>query len=430
MKVLIISHNPITTQNSMGITFLSLFSQFQREELCQIFIYPTVPNEQRCTSFYRVTDKEVLSSLLKFCIPGEPIRAEQTDRSDGLFENAQDRALYRNTKNKSAFRRLLRDAMWRISRWYSPKLRQWLDQEKPDCIFLAPGAAKFVYNMALRISKDLHIPIVTYVCDEYYFVDDPGKGLERLRLNLLQRKINKTMADSAHLITISQELKDVYTRKFGIPATVIMTGSSQPIAQQIQLVTEPKEICYFGGLRCNRYVSLAQIGRELDELNRLRGEEYKLRIYTFEQHRQILSAFDGIRSIEVCKAVTGKDYEQTFQAAQLLLHVEAFDEASIDLVKHSVSTKIADSLASGKTLLAYAPECVSSIKHLQRTNSAILATSHTELRKMLECAFQDEAARKKAATNALFAASQFHDSRIAGEKLRQVIEKVIEESKA
>ena len=39
MKVLIISHLPVATQNNMGKTFLSLFSAFEREELCQMYIY-------------------------------------------------------------------------------------------------------------------------------------------------------------------------------------------------------------------------------------------------------------------------------------------------------------------------------------------------------------------------------------------------------
>ena len=45
MKVLIISHNPISNQSNMGKTFLSLFSQFDKEELCQLYIYPVIPNE-------------------------------------------------------------------------------------------------------------------------------------------------------------------------------------------------------------------------------------------------------------------------------------------------------------------------------------------------------------------------------------------------
>ena len=65
MKVLIISHNPITDYNNMGKTFLSLFSEFSREELCHFYIYPTIPNVKKCQSCYRVTDKECVKA---FCL--------------------------------------------------------------------------------------------------------------------------------------------------------------------------------------------------------------------------------------------------------------------------------------------------------------------------------------------------------------------------
>ena len=66
MKVLIISHNPITTYQSMGKTMLSLFSAFDRSELCQLYIYPTLPDIDVCDSYFRITDRDVLKSLKKF----------------------------------------------------------------------------------------------------------------------------------------------------------------------------------------------------------------------------------------------------------------------------------------------------------------------------------------------------------------------------
>ena len=43
MKVLIISHNPISTYQSMGKSMRALFSAFRTEELCQLYLYPTIP---------------------------------------------------------------------------------------------------------------------------------------------------------------------------------------------------------------------------------------------------------------------------------------------------------------------------------------------------------------------------------------------------
>lgn len=424
MKVLIISHNPVTDQSNMGKTFLSLFSGFESRELCQLYIYPTLPNSQSCGAFYRITDKQVVKSLLSGKRPGGPILPDQIRADQKAYQDAGDESLYRSRKNKSALRRLGRDALWQLSRWYSPELKRWLEEQAPDCIFVSPGVAKFIHNFALRISRDRKIPIVTYVCDEYYFVKRPDTWLDRLRLRLLKGKIEKLMAHTSHLVAISDELREDYGKTFSVPVTKLMTGAAFPAARTAQQVREPGTIRYFGNIRCNRFVSLGEIGMELDAINEELGTDYRLEIYTSEKDPQILDSLRRHSSIRLCGFVSGEAFLQALKSSELLLHVEAFDEASVDYVKHSVSTKIADSLATGIPLLAYGPECISSMKHLIRTGSAITAVSREQLRRMLLTAFTDDEARGEAAEQALATARQCHDSTRNGEMLRQILRSV------
>lgn len=426
MKVLIISHNPITTQNNMGKTFLSLFSEFDREELCQLYIYPTLPNVDRCTSFYRVTDKEMLRALIPGKKVGGVIKTEQIQASQGLYEDPTDESLYRNRKNKSALRRLLRDAIWKFGRWYTRDLKSWLRNEAPECVFVAPGAAKFIYDIALRIAQDWKIPIVTYICDEFYFVKDSGKLLESIRMYLFRRKMTELMKKTACLITISEELKEVYTKHFGVQAIVLMTGAAISKVKKPRN-EKPQRICYFGNVRCNRYIGLNQIGQELDAINEEKGTNYRLRIYTMEKDSQIRATLQQSKSVELHPFLTGEAFLNAFQQAQLLLHVEAFDEESIDRVRHSVSTKIADSLASGIPLVAYGPDCVSSMQHLLRHDCAMIATSKQQLRQVLTEAFLDDAIRERVAKKGLETADLWHDSVHTSLGLRDAITRAISE---
>ena len=425
MKVLIISHLPMATQNNMGKTFLSLFSAFDRQELCQMYIYPAYPDRDCCASFYRVTDKDILKAL-PFGCPGGEIAPECIREDAPLYENPEDEAVYRNRRNKSALRRILRDTMWRLSRWDNDALESWLDRQKPDCIFVAPGPGKFLYNFALKIAKARKIPIVTYLCDEYYFVATPRQLLDRLRLRSLQRKIRQLMDASAHLAVICGQLQRIYGKTFNVPADVLMTGTSYEFAPEVRETAPPEHISYFGNIRCNRYLSLAQIGRTLDRINGERGTAYQLKIYTSEKDPEILRTFSPIRSVELCGFLTGKAFDETFHNARLLLHVEAFDEASIDFVKHSVSTKIADSLASGIPLLAYGPENVASMEHLLENGCALTATNEEQLEEMLLSAFTDAAARQQAARKALEVARRCHDGKATSRKLYRILTQVTE----
>ncbi len=423
MKILLVSHLPMSTQHNMGKTFLSLMAGLERQELCQLYIYPAFPDGDWAASFYRVTDKQIIKSLpfgkkVGGCV--EPVRIT----GQSFYENPEDESFYRDRKNKSPLRRLLRDGIWRWGNWNNASLHKWLREQKPDCIFLAPGPAKFIYNIALKLAKEYEIPIVTYICDEYYFVDTPKGLLSRVQLRRLQKKIEQTIAASSHLVVICDELKAAYS-KFGKPITTVMTGASFPVAEASRGAEKPAHICYFGNIRCNRYLSLARVGKALDALNGKLGTDYKLKIYTSEKDPEILSVFDGITSVQLPGFVTGEAYQREFENAQLLLHVEAFDAGSIHRVRHSVSTKIADSLASGKPLLAYGPAQVASMGHLLRHRCAITATDEDGLEGMLLTAFTDWAASAAAAEKGLEVARTYHDSDLVGRQMREVFEDIL-----
>lgn len=422
MKVLLISHNSLSTFQNMGKTLSSLLFDFPKTELCQLYIYPTVPDTDKANSYYRITDKDVLRSYYKFRVSGKVVEPNLNQHSS--YENSDDEVFYKNRNNKKAFRKLLRDLMWKLSRWYNKELEAWIKKEKPTCIFLAPGNAKFIYDVALKISKKHKLPIIAYICDDYYFVKKPKGALDKLDRCLIRKKIRKTLTKAKHIITICDELKEAYSLEFSVPATTVMTGATFPIAEEIKEAEEPKSISYFGNIRCNRFYSLADIGRTLDKINSERNADYKLCIYTSEKDTDILSHFDGIKSIKLCGFVTGDEFNKAFLSSDILLHTEAFDEKSIDLVKHSVSTKIADSLSSGIPLFAYGPERVASIRYLLKNDSAIMATSKHELYDKLLLAFDDESLRKEKIENALSCARIYHNASLVSKNVRNLFEEI------
>ena len=85
MKILIISHNPLSTYQNMGKTMLSLFHAFDKNELCQLYIYPSLPDVDSCKSFFRITDKDILRSYYKFKVRGKEVFADLDNHN--IFEN-------------------------------------------------------------------------------------------------------------------------------------------------------------------------------------------------------------------------------------------------------------------------------------------------------------------------------------------------------
>ena len=316
---------------------------------------------------------------------------------------------------------MARDWLWKGARWYNKALKTWLDRENPTCIFIAPGAQKFLYDIALKIAKKRGIPIVAYICDEFYFLEKKKGFWGRLQQRALRKKIRKLMKNTARVISICDELKEIYSQAFGVAATTLMTGANYPPRETAREVETPKTLTYTGNIRWNRYISLAEIGRTLDEINAENDTAYALHIYTSEKDESILSAFDGIQSIQICGFLQGKAFDETLKNADILVHTEAFDNESIDGVKHSVSTKIADSLSVGNCLFAYGPKQVASMRYLLETKSAVCATKRETLKAELIRVLTDKDSRRAAVENALKAAKENHDGKKTSETLKDLL---------
>lgn len=422
IKVLLISHNPFSTYQSMGKTFLSLFNSFSKEELCNFFVFPSYPNVDMTSSNYRITDKDAVKAIFSHNTVGQEVDSQIGDIV--LIEKEVDDRFYLNSANKTPVKRILRDIIWKLSKWNSKQVKEWLKKEAPTCIFLAPGYAKFIYDIALSFAETLKVPIITYICDDYYFLKKSKTRLGVLQQELLKKKIRQLMSRTKLLITISEEMKGLYEKEFSVDSKVIMTGFNRELYSIYKSNIEIKRFCYFGNVGLNRNQSLADIGRVLDKINKERNTHYSLNIFTKTKSLEMNESFSQIDSICICEFVTGDKFKKEITNADCLIHVEAFNEEISDLVKCSISTKIADYLATGVPILAYGPKGIASIEHLKRNNSAYVANNAVTLKHVVEEIIENKEKRSHVSNNALITASEFHDAVCNGMVLRSSIEKI------
>ena len=414
MKVLIISHNPICNHNNMGKTLRSLFSEFGKEELCQLYFYPTLPDVDMCSSYYRITDIDILKSYF-FRLKNNSGEIENSDFSNYMSADVLRSVGYRTT---SELKRIFRDVLWKCSFWYDKKLDNWIKKEKPTKIFLVAGDAKFIYDIAIKISKKFGIPIVSYICDEYYFFEGEKKCLSRVRFGLLRKKIDTIAKYTEKFICISESMSQLYHQYFKIKAVTIMTGTNI-LKDEPKVSANVQSITYLGNIRCGRNESLADIGRALDEINSNYDTKYKLKLYTAEQDNTFFKTFENISSIECCGFATGEMYHSVLESSSVLVHVEAIDNINKNLVKHSISTKIPEILGSGIPMIAYGPLDVASIQHLYKNDCAVIVNSKDQLISGLNLLFNDYNTRIQKANNGLLAAKIFHNAENNSKKLKE-----------
>lgn len=424
MKVLIMSHNPITDYNSMGKTFLGLFSTFPEEDLCQFYIYPTLPNIKVCRSYYRITDLEALRSILFRGNSGRRISDEEIKWENTLYENDNISKIYHDKSSFRELKILVRDVIWKLATIKNRRLAVWLSEEKPSVIFAAPGASGFFYKLIFCFAEKMNIPIVTYVCDDFYFSNRNKKGvIKRIYARYIREKIKRLLEASTHVITISEELAYDYTKEFGCQCTVISTGANSKRARS-PICGDGKILSYFGNLQLGRYLSLAEVAKAVDLYNLQHGSSVVLNIYTADCSPNVLDAFKGIVSVNFCGFLPADKMYAEMNKASVLLHIESFEDEKRVRVKYSVSTKIADSLASGICVLAYGPKGLASIEYLRRNMCAFVANNGVELERILSECLGNPEARTKVAARALDVAARNHDRLRQSERLRSILVKV------
>lgn len=407
MKVLIISHNAISPVSSIGKTLASLFHTFKKEELCQLYIHKALPQGDVCSSYYSFTDKDVLKGIFTRKVAGKTVRPAESINSgnNGTFNSIT----YGSANKREPYMELLREAVWKLSPWYNKSLKNWVREQNPTCIFAAIGSGTFLYDIALKISKDFNIPIITYVCDDFYNMEKPDKFLGGLWKRNINKKTKELLRASKAVVGICDNISKSYSDEFKIDGFTIMTGTNFSVKSSVSVNDSVERIRYFGKISLNRYVSLLEICKCLDEINEKSGTHYKVDIFCDDPGEEVKNAFGGVKSADFHGFVTGEEFKKEFFCSDALIFVEAFDEESIDRVKNSISTKIADSLSSGIPIFAYGPANISAIKHLVDNECAAVCSEKSRLNDALGRFLSDKSFRNDISQKAIKTAKKFHD---------------------
>jgi hypothetical protein len=433
MKVLIISYNPLTLSNNGGKRMISLFSDFSEDELMQFYVYPIYPDVKRCASYYRQTDLDLLYKLIGKGTTShvvEPVKNIQ--RPD---ENILTRSMiYEKNKSNRALKLIMRDIIWKLIRWNTKELREWIEEGKPDCIFSDTGDSCFLYNIALKLSKEYNIPIICSFGDDYYHIPTKGKtAIQKLQSALLKRKIKQFIGYCNKIITINDQFSAFYSKTFwrvlGTDIVTIPTGSNFSFSAGDKKTGNNSlkgfpTISYLGNIGLGRAQSILDIGRALDHINEELNTEYLLNLYAKCDH-VLQEKIRQVRSIRYHGFIPGEQVKNVIAKSDILIHVESFLPENIEKVRLSLSTKIADSLASGTCLLAYGPIDVASIQYLNDKNCAYVISEQDQLKERLYNLLINLGLIQLYASRAKEAARMYHDSLKNSKLLRSLLEESI-----
>ena len=424
MRVLVIAHNVISETNNMGKTLLSYFKDFAPEEVAEFYIQDKDPkNAEVSNNYYRFTDRDALKSV--FGIRTKHVfKISETGKDTGTNNKGAVESIRQYGRKRNAFIYIARNAVWSLAHWKNREFLGWLHDFNPDVIFFMAGDYSFMFKIARKIKEKLNRPLVVCCVDDYFLFNRNDKTfLGRLQHRAYMKSVRKTMAEASCIFTISDLMGEAYHKLFDRPCRTLHTSARK---REHKNTVKCESIAYFGNLSFKRYEQLIEIGKAVKKLkiNGIDGVD----VYSAEKNPEYLQGLTEENGIRFHGEISSSEVAECMDRCMAIIHTESFRQRTQQMVKYSISTKIADSLLNGPCLIAYGPEAVASIDYLKKNKAAYVITKKEDLENGLLEILSNEKLRTEIVQNARELAAKNHDAAINPKKVREWLQTATETS--
>lgn len=380
MRVLVITRAPWRNDNNTGNTMTTFFSKMKDVEFYNLYFRDQLPKNDVVIKSFAISEGQLVKNLLKKTPVGKEVFEQDStslNSEDGIYKSAK--------KFGTVLLTFIRDVLWSIGRWKSNNFKKFLEEVKPDVVFMPVFNCFYPHKILQFIKGQTGAKIILFHADDNYslkqFSLSPLYWIYRFNLRKWVRKSVK-IADVNYAISNIQ--KEEYEKSFNKPVKLLTKGLDFDESPKYKSeYNNPLQLVFTGNIGVNRWRSLAIIAAALKEIN-TDGIKAQMKIYTStpitEKMKETLN-IDG--SSKIMGYVDSSKIAKIQSDADILVHVEAFDLKNKLLVRQSFSTKIVDYLKSARPILAVGPKDVASIEHLIRNDCAIVADNKAELIKKL-----------------------------------------------
>lgn len=363
------------------------FSGFDAE-FAQIYCSPGLPYNNICSRYFQITDMQMVQSLYSHKKAGKKIELPKDAHSiEQSKVNAQRKGAYLKLKQLSRHfhtaMMLIRDGIWRSGRYDTNALKSFVSDFHPDIVFCPRLITPKLMRLEKIVSTMTDAPFVAFTADNEASMEHYSwSPLFWLRAWMIHRAFGKHVKLYKHYFMFSEEQAQNYKDEYNLPTSCLYKCGNFPETKD-KKVNKPIRLIYAGRLYCNRWKTLAAIGKALEEINR-NGDRMVLDIYTADvltsRQKKTLMGFNYLK---VHNPITPAQLTEEYQKADIALHVESFDKANRLATHYSFSTKIIDLMASSCAILAICWERHAGYQYLQKNDAAFCVSSYDDIEPML-----------------------------------------------
>lgn len=409
-KILVISN--ICFSEEKNRTLCDLVKFINSNQVANFYLHGN-PDKKICSNYFCVSDKDALNSFFH----------KKKETSLTLCNNKESNKF----KIKKNCRNLLfRDLIWSSFKWWSKNFDKFLDDFLPNIILLQAGDSPFMYTIALKIAKKYNASLVMYNTEDYvlkkklYYYALKYSIFHKLLQRRLKRVYKKFMQKVSFCIYNIMELEEEYQKKYPHPGKSITLYTASKISKLNETIdTSSFHLLYCGKLGVGRIKPLDEIAKILYEIDK----NAILDVYGNFNNENDKSMLLSNSNVHYGGFVSYNEILTLMSKSSMLIHCE--NSEMIDDLRHSFSTKIADSLSSGIPFLVYASEEYYFVKYLIKNNCAHIANNKEQLKTILFNCIYDEQYRKKYVNSAIKVAHLNHNDKKYWQQMENVFEKIL-----
>lgn len=376
-KVLVVGINPWIDNTGIN-TLINFFDGWNKNSLAHIYTKPQLPNTHICDNFFRISEPKVVKSILNPKInTGDVVQNTLASET-----KAEQNNIY--NKKHSEFLTLAREIVWILGKWRTKNLDKFIDNFDADVLFFPVYANVYMNRLQNYIRKRTNKPVVLYVSDDNYSYKSISKSPLSYFLRFWLRKQEKKLFKSAsEIMVISPKQKEEYDSLFDTDCKILTKGIDfTEVSYKEKPLNHPIKMVYTGKLIIGRWLSLAKIAEALGEINKTEIK-LELDIYTTDTLTSEQENALNRNGCSVKGALKLDEVQAVQQNADILVFVESLEKKFRHTARLSFSTKITDYLKNGKCIFAIGDKEIAPIDYFNRYDSAITATTYTEIKEKL-----------------------------------------------
>lgn len=370
MKILVVTDVLWRDDNGVGNSYSNIFRAFPDATIANVCCQQGVSKNNVVETCFQISENALIRNLKNKQSPTGRVEEKQEEKavaeaSGGLIEMAK--------KSRLQIFFWLRNFIWKIGKWKSQELRDFIDDFQPDFIFAQLQDKIYLNNLVRYIKKYTDKPLCLYAWDDVYslkqFSLSPLFWIDRFAQ---RRSIRKVVKQGEILYTISQEQKTEYAKSLKVRTELLYKGyrfDGEYLPKE-RKENSPVKILYTGNLYSGRYGTLKRVCKALNHINQT---ENKAELYIYSSTNlssKQKARLNAQRGTHFVGKTTESEVQKLQKEADVLLHIEPFSLKGSLLCRLSFSTKLVDYFHNQKCIFAVGHKRCASMGYLKRFEAA------------------------------------------------------------